>query len=102
VRIEAINRLTMSKGVVTARRTSSSSDFYSWVWVIPLSDSRFRVRVIEVPRHLVDEDIDFYDGDMTIVGDDFVDSVDDIDEVVRCSGVDPEDLEAPWHNGFPL
>lgn len=92
----------MSKDVVTARRTPSSSNYYSWVWVIPLRDGRFRIRTIEVPRHLVDNEISFYDDDMNIVRDEFVDDIAEIDDAVRRSGVDPEDLDAPWNNDFPL
>jgi hypothetical protein len=31
-----------------------------------------------------------------------VGEIDDIDAAVREAGVDPGELDAPWHNDFPL
>jgi hypothetical protein len=102
MRIEAKNRLVMSKGALAARRSPGSPDHYSWVWVIPLPSGQYRVRTIEVPRNLVDEDECFYDEDMVIVRDEMLNSIDEIDDAVGRVGVDPQDLDAPWKSDFPL
>lgn len=99
---QAKNRLTMSKGAVTAKREPSSSGLYSWAWVIPLQDGRFRIRVFEVSQRLVDDDICFNDDDMNIVHDEIVDEISEVDDVVAAANVDPEKLDAPWKNDFPL
>lgn len=102
MRIEARNRLTMTKSLIAARRRASSSDRYSWVWVLPIPDGRFRVAAIEIPKHLVDEDACFYEKDLDTVYLRIAENISEIDEMVREAGIDPEDLDAPWHSEFPL
>jgi hypothetical protein len=102
MRIEARNSLVMSKADIAAKRVPSSSDLSSWIWVIPLPDGMFRVRAFEVSNALVAAESCIYDGDMSIVHDEIVSSIDDIDESVRRAGVDPDDLDAPWKCDFPL
>lgn len=102
MKVQARNRLTMTQGSVAARRASSQEACYSWVWVVPLQSGEFRVCAMEVPKHFVDEDKSFYDEDMTTVYLKIVDSIDGIDGAVREAGVDPDDLDAPWHSDFPL
>lgn len=99
---QAKNRLLMTRGSIAARRVSGQDDHYSWVWVLPLRDGRFRVAAIEVPKHLVDDDVSFFDDDMTMPYVKVVESVDDVDDAVREAGVAPEELDAPWHSDFPL
>ena len=102
MKTQAKNRLVMTKGAISARRASSSPDCYSWVWVIPLSNGKFRVAAIEVPKHLVDNDISFFDEDFETPFLKIVDTIDEIDATVVEAGVDPNELDAPWHNDFPL
>ncbi|MFI9842432.1 hypothetical protein ACIHFD_35730 [Nonomuraea sp. NPDC051941] len=92
----------MTRTLVSARRKSESVDRYSWVWVLPLPDGRFRVAAIEVPKQLVDNDKCFFEEDIYTPYLKIVDTVDRIDEAVREAGVNPADLDAPWHNNFPL
>ncbi|MDP9793709.1 hypothetical protein J2S43_002221 [Catenuloplanes nepalensis] len=92
----------MSKAHVSARRVSGSDDSYSWVWVLPLPDGRFRIAAIEVPKHLVDEDICFAEEDMRVPYLKIVDELGGVDAAVQEAGVDPETLDAPWNNDFPL
>ncbi|WP_214324799.1 hypothetical protein [Nonomuraea sediminis] len=102
MKAEVLNRLTMTRALVSARRESDSADRYSWVWVLPLPDGRFRVAAIEVPKQIVDDDECFFEEDMLTPYLKIVDTIDQIDEAVREAGVDPVDLNAPWHNDFPL
>jgi hypothetical protein len=92
----------MTRGAVAARRHSTQTDCYSWVWVIPLHSGKFRVAAIEVPKHLVDEDKCFFEEDMTTPYLKIVETLDDVDDAVREAGVDPDELDAPWHSDFPL
>jgi hypothetical protein len=92
----------MTKALVSARRSSGSPDSYSWVWVLPLRDGRFRVAAIEVPKRLVDNDISFYEEDFDTLYLKIVPDIAEVDAAVREAGVDPNDLDAPWHNNFPL
>jgi hypothetical protein len=102
MKVQARNRLVMTRGSVAARRASSQESCYSWVWVVPLQSGKFRVCAMEVPKHFVDDDESFYDEDMTTVYLKIVDSVNDIDSAVREAGVEPDELDAPWHSDFPL
>lgn len=102
MRTEVRNRLVMTGGLVSARRVSSAPGRYSWVWVNPMPDGRYRIAAIEVPKHLVDEDICFFEDDFDTPYLSIVDTIDEVDAAVRAAGVDPDALEAPWHNDFPL
>ncbi|WP_162794608.1 hypothetical protein [Nonomuraea lactucae] len=57
---------------------------------------------IEVPKQLVDNDASFFEEDMVTPYLKIVDTVEQVDTAVMEAGVDPEDLNAPWHNDFPL
>jgi hypothetical protein len=92
----------MTKKAIAARRTATLPDHYSWVWVLPLKSGRYRVAAIEVPKRLVENDECFFEDDMTTAYVKVVENLDDIDMAVREAGVDPDDLDAPWHSDFPL
>ena len=102
VKTEVRNRLTMSKGVVSAKMTPKTAERYAWVWIAPLGDDTFRVSTVEVPRDLIDNDVSFYEPDIERTRVATVASVQEAEEVVRSLGVDPDELAPPWHNGFPL
>ncbi len=72
------------------------------MWVLPLRSGKFRVAAIEVPKQFVDDDVCFFDDDMTTLLVKIVDGIDEIDDAVREAGVDPELLDSPWHSNFPL
>ncbi|KAB2339093.1 hypothetical protein [Actinomadura rudentiformis] len=92
----------MTKALVSARRKASSPDRYAWVWVSPLRDGTFKVSAVEIPRRLVDENICFFEDDIDRVHVGTVLKIADIDELMESLGVDPDELDAPWHNDFPL
>ncbi|GAA4054984.1 hypothetical protein GCM10022214_02570 [Actinomadura miaoliensis] len=102
MRIQVKNRLVMTKGIVSARLESSSSDRYAWVWVSPLRNGTFRVSTVEIPKRLIDEGDCFGEEDVERVHVRTVVDIPEIDEVVRGLGVDPDALDAPWHSDFPL
>lgn len=102
MRLQAQNRLTMTKKSIAARRASAQEDCYSWVWVLPVPSGQFRVTAIEVPKRFIDNDWCFYEADFTRPYDKHVDRINQIDNAVREAGVDPEDLDAPWYSDFPL
>jgi hypothetical protein len=102
MKTEVKNRLVMTKGSVAATRPAKGKDFYSWVWVLPTKDGKFRVAAVEIPRVLVDEDRSFFDEDFETPYIRIVDSIDDIDSAVREAGADPGDLDFPWRSNFPL
>jgi hypothetical protein len=102
MRMQARNRLQMLDGSVAARRPTDSEGMYSWVWVAPIKDAGYRIRAFEVAKELVDNDACFYEADMNSLHDEVVESLDQIDAAVRRAGVDPEELDAPWHSDFPL
>jgi hypothetical protein len=58
------------------------------------------VAAIEVPKQLVDEC--FAEDDITRPYLRIVDDVEQVDAAVQEAGADPEELDAPWHNDFPL
>ncbi|MEH1129195.1 hypothetical protein [Micromonospora sp. CPCC 206061] len=92
----------MTKALISARRPSGSDESYSWVWVLPLPDGRFRVAAIEVPKQLVDNDVCFFEEDMETLYLKIVDEIGEVDAAVLEAGVDPGQLDAPWNNDFPL
>ncbi|MFC9816209.1 hypothetical protein [Streptomyces sp. INR7] len=102
MRIEVANRLTMSRSTVSARREANSADSYSWVWVFPSQDGTYRVSTVEIPMHLVDDDECFSETDIFRHHVATVHELSQVDDAVRSVGVDPDDLDAPWKNDFPL
>ncbi|TDD27194.1 hypothetical protein E1287_35045 [Actinomadura sp. KC06] len=92
----------MSKALVSARREPSSSDRYAWVWVAPLGDGTFRVSTVEISKHIVDEDICFFEDDIERVHIGTFTDISEVDDLVRGLGVDPDELDPPWKNDFPL
>ncbi|WP_327130829.1 hypothetical protein OG311_05075 [Streptomyces sp. NBC_01343] len=92
----------MTKAPVSARVASGNVNSYAWLWVLPLPSGKFRVALVEIARDLVDEDACFGEESINtrylkIVGD-----VGEVDAAALEAGVDPGELEAPWHNDFPL
>jgi hypothetical protein len=67
-----------------------------------MPDGHFRVALIEVPKHFVDNDQHFYENDISTRFLKIVEDISEVDQTVRDAGGDPADLDAPWHNGFPL
>src|SRR5215510_7693373 len=102
MRTEARNRLTMTRDLVSARREAARADHYAWVWVSPLDDGRFRISTVEVARGIVDNDVCFFEDDIERVHVATASDLDEVDELVRALGVDPDTLDVPWRNGFPL
>ncbi|MEU4560465.1 hypothetical protein AB0F72_18975 [Actinoplanes sp. NPDC023936] len=102
MKTEVRNRLTMTKGVISARLAPKVDDRYAWVWIAPLRNGTFRVSTVEIPRNLIDDDISFYEPDIdrTVVA--TVGTVQEAEEIVISLGVDADDLAPPWHNAFPL
>ncbi|MFF1919147.1 hypothetical protein ACFVW8_01025 [Streptomyces sp. NPDC058221] len=92
----------MSNALVSARRESRSSDSCAWVWVFPLRDGTFRISTVEIPQHLVSEDACFGEEDIERVYVATVATPEDVDDVLRDLGVDPDSLDAPWKSEFPL
>ncbi|WP_055714839.1 hypothetical protein [Streptomyces torulosus] len=102
MRTEVANRLVMTRALVSARRQPSTQNAYAWVWAFPLRDGKFRVSTVEIPKRFVDEDTCFGEEDIERVHVATVETVEEIDAIVRELGVDPETLDAPWKNDFPL
>lgn len=102
MRLQAKNRLVMTKDLISARLDAGSLDQYAWVWVSPLRDGSFKVSTVKVPKTLVDDDVCFFEDDIERTHIGTVSAIADVDAVVSSLGVDPDDLDAPWHNGFPL
>lgn len=67
--------------------------------VLPVPDGRIRIARIAVPRHLAETGGGSARRTEPIR---FVDHVDGVDDVVRGLGGDPDALESPWRNDFPL
>jgi hypothetical protein len=103
MRISVRNRLTTGqRALVSARLPARALGVYSWVWVLPLPDGRFRVAAIDIPEQLVDDDVCFGEDSINTRFLKIVDDVDHVDGAVHEAGGDPEELDAPWHNDFPL
>lgn len=103
MKIPARNRLTMGqRALVSASLPAAGPGLYSWVWVLPLPDGRFRVAAIGIPKRLVDNDECCGEDAINTRFLRIVDDVDHVDSAVREAGGDPEELAAPWHNCFPL
>ena len=102
MRTEIRNRLLMTREPVSARHEPTSADHYAWMWVLPISDGRFRIALIEVPKHFVDNDEYFYEEDYETRFLKIVDSVDDVDSAVQEAGGNPDILDVPWRNDFPF
>ncbi|MCX5376757.1 hypothetical protein [Streptomyces sp. NBC_00091] len=101
MRTEVASRLTMSRATVSARHDASSNELHSWVWVFPARDGTFRVSTVEIPKNLVDDEC-FAEEDLSRDHIATVRELSAVDEVVRNLGVDPNSLDAPWKNDFPL
>jgi hypothetical protein len=102
MRTEVANRLTMTKSIVSARINPESPGSYAWVWVSPLEDGSFRISTVEIPANLVDEDICFAEEDIERVLIATVANLEEVDSKIQELGVDPDELDAPWKNDFPL
>ncbi|RST07360.1 hypothetical protein EF910_06670 [Streptomyces sp. WAC07149] len=102
MRTEVANRLTMSRATVSARRKASSDERYAWVWVFPARDGTYRVSTVEIPKNLVDDDECFAEEDLSREHICTVGNLSEVEEAVRELGVDPDSLDAPWKNDFPL
>ncbi|MFE7135687.1 hypothetical protein ACFVIM_33015 [Streptomyces sp. NPDC057638] len=102
MRIEVVNRLVMTRGLVSARRQPSTPHFYAWVWVSPLREGKFRISTVEIPKSIVDQDACFGEEDIERAHAATVETVAQVDAEVRKLGVDPETLDAPWKSEFPL
>jgi hypothetical protein len=102
MQMSARNRLTQVRQPVTQKLEDPGPDACSWIWVLPVPDGRIRIARIVVPRHLADTGEWFGEEDVTTESVRFVDHVDRVDDVVRGLGGDPDALESPWRNDFPL
>lgn len=102
MKVQARNSLLMWKSVIAASRVAGSPELSSWVWVIPLPAGGFRIRAFEVPTELVVAEASIYDGDLIIVHDEIISSIDEVDSSVLRAGVDPDELDSPWKCDFPL
>ncbi|MFD2688461.1 hypothetical protein ACFS5L_27000 [Streptomyces phyllanthi] len=57
---------------------------------------------MEIPKHFIDEGICFAEEDIDRVQVATVATSEAVDSVVRDLGIDPDSLDAPWKNDFPL
>ena len=96
------NRLTMTKSIVSARMDATRPDSYAWIWITPMRDGSYKVSTVELWRDLVDNGVCSFEGDITRNHVGILSDVAEIDDFVRRLGVDPDTLDGPWHNGFPL
>ncbi|GAA3807321.1 hypothetical protein GCM10023083_47920 [Streptomyces phyllanthi] len=67
-----------------------------------MQDETFRVSTVEIPKHFIDEGICFAEEDIDRVQVATVATSEAVDSVVRDLGIDPDSLDAPWKNDFPL
>lgn len=102
MQMTARNRLTRLRQPVTQKLDDLGPGACSWIWVLPVPDGRLRIARIVVPRHLAETGEWFGQEDFTTESTTFVEHVDDVDDVVRGLGGDPDALESPWRNDFPL
>ncbi|MGY2112951.1 hypothetical protein ACW9HR_03430 [Nocardia gipuzkoensis] len=96
------NRLTMLKQFVSGRCNPSSEDNYAWVWVHPTRDGRFDVSTVEISKELVDNDESVGEDQIRRTDLGVVEEISQVDELLKRHGMNPDDLDAPWHNNFPL
>lgn len=92
----------MTRQPVAARHEPACVDHYAWIWVLPIPGGRFRVALIEVPKHFVDDDQCFFEEDYDTRFLRVVHSVDEVDAAVQEAGGEPGDLDVPWRSDFPL
>lgn len=100
--LRARNRIATLRCPVTARLAVSDSGTSSWIWVLPTPDGRIRVARIVVPKELAESGGFFAEDDYETAEVVYVGSVDDVDDAVRNLGGDPDLLDSPWRNDFPL
>ena len=67
----------------------------------PPARGAFHIRQFELPVTMLTDDYSPYDGDLVEVVDEWVDSFDEVEEVVSRI-VDPAQMRAPWRCAFPL
>lgn len=96
------NRLVTLRAPVTQRLVDPEPGTCSWLWVLPVPGGRIRIARVLVPAALAESGEWFSEDGYTTAAVTFVDSADDVDDVVRDLGGDPESLESPWRNEFPL
>ncbi|MER5929832.1 hypothetical protein [Streptomyces sp. NPDC002054] len=101
MRMQVANRLTMAKAGVTARIPAKDPENVAWVAVYPVDDG-FMVFTVEIPEGLAGDSECFGEESIARRRLGTVRTVDEVDQVLLGLGVDPDDLDAPWHNDYPL
>ncbi|MEU0492421.1 hypothetical protein ABZ249_24585 [Nocardiopsis sp. NPDC006139] len=90
----------MLRGLVSARVDSGDPSYLSWIFVQVLNDDRLRISKVSVPKSLVDGCFGEADISREVIG--VVSEISEVDSLLSSLGVDPDSLEEPWKNEFPL
>ncbi|RSS87037.1 hypothetical protein EF903_17875 [Streptomyces sp. WAC05292] len=101
MRMRAANRLTMTKAGITARIAAHEPGRVAWVAVYPV-DGGFMVFTVEIPEHLADDNTCFGEESITRRNLGTFSTIEEVDGAVASLGIDPDELDAPWHNDYPL
>ncbi|MEU6293980.1 hypothetical protein [Streptomyces erythrochromogenes] len=101
MRMQAANRLTMTKAGITARVAAHEPERVAWVAVYPV-DGGFMVFTVEIPEHLADDSACFGEESITRRNVGTFPTIEEVDGAVTGLGVDPDELDAPWRNDYPL
>ncbi|WP_306367158.1 hypothetical protein [Nocardiopsis sp. CC223A] len=90
----------MLRGLVSARIDSVDPSDISWVFVQILKDDSLRISQVSVPKSLVDGCFGESDISREEIG--VVSEISEVDSLISSLGVNPDSLEEPWKNEFPL
>ena len=107
------NRLEMSKQVVAVELPARQPDARRWVSVLPVpvphpddpklpAPGRYRIASFEIAVAKLHGEMSPYDGDLEAHIVRCTDEIDEIDEIVREFGANPDDLTEPWKCDYPL
>ncbi|MEV4190717.1 hypothetical protein [Streptomyces toxytricini] len=101
MRMQAANRPTMTKAGITARIAAHEPGRVAWVAVYSV-DGGFVVFTVEIPEHLADDSACFGEESITRRNVGTFPTIEEVDGAVASLGIDPDELDAPWHNDYPL
>ncbi len=102
MRQEIRNRLTMTRGLVAAEVPAPAADVRRFASVVPQPDGSYRVLRFDVPSEALAEGRYLAPEELMGMVSQRASTVDEAEEALRNLDVDPESMDVPWSNDYPL
>jgi hypothetical protein len=99
---EIENRLTISKKNIVAEIPSFNEENLKWVSIYPidLNEYKFRVLILELPKNLIENDLDWFEDD-EIEEEYFFENYDNLMIFLYERDLKPEIFDYPWNKNYP-